>query len=488
MSTAKAPIAVATCSSTAQEVRECCQQLGLPTRIYSNRPACLFAEAPDLLEPILDRAGRQHSGLLLAFGACCGGMRELAREYNAGAVSVSHCADLLMGAGTCRWCSQHGVLLLPPAYFSTWLPRLRRDRALAASVISRARAPGVQQIAAIDEAGRPTDRKGMAEIEELAGRRTDGIYTGLGHIREALRAAAQEARLPLFSLYPAPIDPRTLGPGDDCLLVTSRAEAGTRSGLRMISDSVQRGLKSTWVVGDRPGVDFAGGGEGQARRLRVWQETGELQVRSREALLEDSAATTSPQQLVEYWVARSLEALQEGRDGIAVMHGDGWAETPGLSTEFLLEYSARLSAACSEWPILAAWQVSPGSWAHSALQELGRTHPLRWTDGKVAATMDFVPTDDYLGGQVTLESLAAGTQSVDCPALAALVSAVADGELDADHSSAIASHVDGCPACAHDVRDWRELRQALRSLAGQETPLPEDLWARVRRAMDNEGQ
>ncbi len=488
MSTIRAPIAVASCNTIAQEVRECCQQLGLPARLYSNRPACLFEDAPGVLEEILDGATGRHGQLLLAFGQCCGDIGRLAREHNAAAVSVARCTELLTGTGTYEWCAQHEVLLLPPGYFSIWLRRLERDRALAATVKSRVQAPDVRRIAGVDEGGRSIDPDAIAEMEHLSERRTTPLYTGLGHVREALRAAAHEAGLPVLSEQPCPIDPHTLGPGDNCLLVAGNADTGISKALRLVSDGIQRGLKSVWVGQELPGAELIGGGERQTAQLRQWQETGELQVLSREALLEDAAAATSPRQLVEYWIARSLDALQEGLAGIAIVHGCDWAEAPGLSTEYLLEYSARLSAACSQWPILAGWQVSAETWAPNALDELGRTHPLSWANAQVVASREFVPSDDYLGGQMTLESLAAGAGSPECPALAALVSALADGELDGGSSAAITSHVDGCPTCSRDVRDWQEITQVLRSLGAQRTPVPEDFWSRVRGAMERKGQ
>jgi hypothetical protein len=483
LSTTKASVAVASCNTIAREVRECCEQLGLPVRLYSNRPACLFEEARGLLDGILHRAREHHDRLLLALGECCGGTGEVAREYNAGAVSVSRCTELLMGTGTYGWCSEHGVLLLPPAYFSTWLPRSMRDRALAAVVKSRAQAPDVEQIAAIDEGARPSDPDTLTEMEQFVGRRTGPIYTGLGHMREALRAAAQRARLPVLSERPVPIDPHTLGPGDDCLLVTSCADSGAGKGLRMVSDSIRRGLKSFWMGHPPPDPDPAA--EGPSPQLEEWREKGELRVLPGEALLEAAGAAASPRELTEYWVAQALAALQEGLPGIALFHAHDWAEAPEFSTEYLLEYSARLSAACSEWPILAAWQVTPESWDDRALDELARTHPLSWTNGPVVVTREFVAADDYLGGQMTLEALD-DIGCVECARLAALASALADGELQSEAARVVATHVDTCPVCTQNVADWRELRQKLRLMGSQGTPIPEGFWSLVRRGLESE--
>lgn len=469
-------------------MRECCQQLGLPIRLYSNRPACLFREAPDLLEEILDRAMRRHGRLLLAFGACSGDTAELARQYDAAAVSTARCTELLTGTGTYGWCSRHHVLLLPPAYFSTWLRRLQRDDALAATVKSLVQAPDVKRIGAISEGARVAESDAMVQMEHLSHHRTATLYTGLGHIRQALRAAAEESGLPVLSEPPSPIDPHTLGPGDDCLLIADEAQTGAVGALELISDAIRRRLRSTWVAGAPMGTDVAAGGKGGATQLREWQETGELEVLPGEALVDAAAAATSPRQLVEYWIARSRDALQARGAGIAIVHGNDWAGTPDLSTEYLLEYSTRLSAACSEWPILAAWEASPETWAPNALDELARTHPLSWTNGQVVATKGFVPTDDYLGGQITLETLPAAAGRIECSALAALVSALADGELRPDASGAVAGHVDGCPKCAQDVKDWQELRQRLRLLGASGTPAPEGFWSHVRGAIEGQGQ
>ncbi len=444
---------------------------------------CLFENARGLLHAMLERAARDHDRLLLALGECCGGIDELAHEYDAGAVSVARCTELLMGTGTYGWCSEHGVLLLPSAYFSTWLPRSMRDRALAATIKSRAQAPDVERIAAIDEGVRSADLDAMAQMEQFVERRTGLIYTGLGHIREALRAAAQKARLPLLSERPAPIDPHTLGPGDDCLLVTSRADSGASQGLRMVSDSIRRGLKSFWVGHPPPDASSATGR--RSPQLREWREKDELRLLPGEALLAAPAAAASPRELTEYWVAQSLAALQEGLAGIALFHAHDWAEAPEFSTEFLLEYSARLSAACVQWPILAAWHVTPESWDARLLRELAHTHPLSWTNGLVVATREFVAADDYLGGQMTLEALG-DTGSVECAALAALVSALADGELEPEASCSVATHVDTCPVCTQSVADWRELRQRLRPLGAPRTPIPEGFWSLVCRRLGSE--
>jgi len=479
------PACIVTCSTLAPEVRACCQQLGVLAHLRTNPPVCLFEAAQSGLSELVDGAAQSHDQLLLALGECCIGGGELASRHGAATVRVAACTELLTGRGTYRWCADHGVLLLPPAYLDMWLPRASQDEALEAALAARITDQEFERIAVVNEGTRMAGEEAIAELGVRMGCPTAAIYTGLGHARQALRAVAEDAGMSIFSHGLSPIGPETLGPGDQCLLLSPNGPASNRAkSARLAADSLSRGLTCAWVVGGDSASQLPSGVHWEEDHLQRSQAAGELSVRPGESVVADAEAQTDPARLVDYWVSRAVEALEGGYGGVCIIHGCAWAEAAGLPTEYLLEYSSRLSAACSQWPIVSALEVSPESYSPHIVHELTCTHPLSWDDRGVTATEGFRRTDDYLGGQVLLETLQDGSGEGQCRDLHVLVSSLADGELDRVSCRLVAEHVDGCPACQQFMKASQEIIRMLGSLGKAGTPVPPGLWQRVRATLE----
>jgi anti-sigma factor RsiW len=67
-----------------------------------------------------------------------------------------------------------------------------------------------------------------------------------------------------------------------------------------------------------------------------------------------------------------------------------------------------------------------------------------------------------------------------CAAVRRRLHAFYDGELAVTELIAIRSHVEDCPPCAHDVRELRDVGEALRLAAA---PGPSDDWAGLRQGV-----
>lgn len=481
------PVGVPTCSSLIPELRNCCQQLGLPVRLHAHQPTCLFEGDDEALPRVVRRAAERHGKLILALGRCCGDVEGLARAHGAAALSAESCAEILAGAGTYGWCVTHGVLVVSAGYGRAWMRQAKADAGAARSALGhQLESCNATAIAAIGRPPEGPEAQHIASMAESVGRATSELYTGLGHLRQALRAAAEEAGIPTFLHQPAPIDPLTLGPGDQCLVLTDDRSGRAHRAATLIAEALRHGVRCVWVGGEASEHELP-----PALAAQPDDETGETartgcQIVSAESVLADAGAETSPQQLVDYWVGRGLKALAKGSSGICVIHGSRWGEQAGLGTEYLLEYSSRLSAACLDWPIMAVSEADHVSCAPHILDELMRTHPLTWNDVGLAASAEFECASDYLGGEELLASLSEARDTIGCRELAVLVSAFADEELGEGPSAAVARHVDGCSVCQGLVTNSREMTERLRSLRAEQVPTPPDLWGRARAAIDSD--
>src|SRR3954451_19344529 len=54
-----------------------------------------------------------------------------------------------------------------------------------------------------------------------------------------------------------------------------------------------------------------------------------------------------------------------------------------------------------------------------------------------------------------------GAIDMTCDEAEILLHALLDGELDAGHAREVEAHIAGCPRCAAQLRDYREMRQAM---------------------------
>ena len=473
----KPTIALTGCSTIAPELEQCCRELGLPVKLYAARPACLFGAAREEARDLVARAAAEGDALLIALGKCCG---EFEVE-GAGAVSAARCTEMLLGSGTYSWMAEHGALALPPPYFGTWLNDPKTRPEVERILTSSPAADGLQAIAAIDEAERESEPQGISEIERICGRPSRHVFTGLGHLRENLRGAAEAAGLSVGMTPPEPVPAATLGPGDDCLTVVEDAEVGLQMAADTIAGSLDRGLTCVWVTDDDASTQVA-------NRLRgKVPESGRLHVIGPEALLGETNAADEPQFLVAHWVDRAVDALAAGGSGLCLVHGSGWGESAGLSSEYLLAYASRLSAACSRWPILSLCACAPASVDPSLLGELERTHPLVWEAGVARISPRFVRSEGYLGGEGLLEALGREPTAFTCLEAQPLISALADGELGGPAAVALAHHAQSCARCSDLLRQHRETKQSLSALRVSIEGIADELWARVSARLREEG-
>ncbi|MBM3472959.1 MAG: hypothetical protein FJX75_06820 [Armatimonadetes bacterium] len=465
----KLTIALTGCATIAPELERCCRELGLPTTLYAARPACLFEGARRETRELVARAGAERDALLIAFGQCCG---EFEVE-GAGVVAASRCTEMLLGAGTHSWITEQGVLPLPPPYFDAWLNDPKARPEVERVLTSSAAAIGLGAIAAIDQAERESDPRGIAEIERICGRPSRRLFTGLGHLRENLREAAEAAGLSAGMAPAEPIPATALGPGDDCLAVVEEAQTGRQMAVDTIAAGLSRGLTCVWVTDDPASAPIADRLGGEAR------ESGQLQVIGPEALLAETNAAGEPQFLVANWIERATEALTAGGSGLCLIHGGGWGEAAGLSSDYLLAYASRLSAACSRWPILSLCACAPGAVEPSVWEELRRTHPLVSEAGVARVSPRFVRSEEYLGAESLLQTLGHQPTTFTCADVQPLISALADGELDGPAAVALAHHAQSCARCGGLLRQHRETKQSLSALRVAVEGIADELWARV---------
>jgi len=447
----------------------------LPAKLYAARPACLFEAGRREIDDLVARAHAERDALIIALGKCCGAPE----VEGAATVSAARCTEMLLGSGTYGWCAERGVLPLPPPYFNRWLKhpevRLQVERLLTAGPA----AESLRAIAAIEEARHSPDPQGMAEVERLAGRPSRRLFTGLGHLRETLREASQTIGLTIARETPEPIGPEALGPGDDCLVVGEEAASVEDRSARTVTRSLDRGLECVWVTEGSATERIAERLASAVPNADALREAGELRIMSAEALFAETNAAADPQLLVAHWIGRAAESLNANHSGLCLIHSAGWAESAGLSSEYALAYASRLSAACSEWPILGAYGSVATSEAPLTLGELGRTHPLIWEAGHLRVSRRYLRSEEYLGSEDLLAALAREPLAFTCAQAAPLISALVDGELQGRPAEAVGRHADECPQCGELLRQQRETKQALAGLRQTIAGLSGELWARV---------
>jgi len=472
----KRPIALVGCSTIAPELDRCCRELGLPARLYPARPACLFSSPPGERRNLLARAAAERDALLIAFGKCCGDFE----VDGAGSVSAARCTELLLGAGTSGWMAEHGALALPPTYFGPWLNNPKTRPEVERILTSGAEAAGLQAIAAIDEPDRQAGADGLSAMERLSGRPARRLFTGLGHLRENLRGAAEAAGLSPGMVPLEPVPAVALGPGDDCLAIVGKAAAARQMAENAIAAGLARGLACVWVTHDADAAQVADRVGAQAR------ESGRLVVIDPEVLLAQTNATDEPQFVIAHWIERATEALAAGGSGVCLVHGAGWGESVGLANDYLLAYASRLSAACNRWPILSLSPCDPASLQPSLLAELHRTHPLVSEAGVTRVSPRFVRSDEYLGAEGLLEALGHEPTPFTCAEVEPLISALADGELEGPAAVALSHHAQTCARCRDLLRRHRETKQSLSALRVSIEGIADELWARVHARLNDE--
>lgn len=473
----KLPIGLAGCSTIATELKQCCRQLGLPVRMYAARPVCLFGASNGSLAALVDRAKRESDDLLVALGQCCGDLPELQQP---GAVSAARCTDLLTGSGTYGWLTEHGALPLPPPYFSIWLNSPRAREGVCEVLRSAVETGSLRSIAAIENPERACDPRGLAEIEALSGCHSRRIYVGLGHLREALRIAAEGIGLRPGLEPPAPIRPTALGPGDDCLSLSCDPAKRLKLVADLVLASLSRGLRCVWIT-DRSLDEI----EKVVPEAAEARERGDLECVRPEAVVAETDPD-DPQLLITHWITRASDALADDRSGLCLVHDDGWSGGGGPPSAYTLAYTSRLSRACAKWPILSLLTYAPLSDTDPLLQELARTHPLVWEEESVTVSRVFERTEHYLGEEDLLESLGRERVAFTCAQVQPLLSALADGELDGPSAVALAHHAQECPFCGQALQVHREIKQALAPLRRSVEGVTDELWASISRELDAE--
>jgi hypothetical protein len=476
-------IALAGCSTTAPELEQCCRELGLPAKLYATRPACLFEAAREQTQEVVARAAAESDVLLIALARCCG---ELKAE-GARRVSAARCTEMLTGSGTYSWLAEHATLALPRPYFSTWLNHPQAHQAIERVLTSNS-AASLQAIAAIDQGERGPDPAGMAEIERISGRACRRLSAGLGHLRETLRCLAESAGLTIGTTPPAAIPATQLGPGDDCLVGGHDAAAVTDAAVAILADSLARGVKCVCISGSGASGDLIGRVAEKAPNGAELQESGALQIMSPEALMAEANAADDPQFLVARWVDRAEQALAEHASGLCLLHGDGWADAVGLSSDYLLAYASRLSAACGKWPILNLSECCCAADDAVLWGELARTHPLVWGNGLVRVSPAFRCTDEYLGAEDLLRDLERRPPTFSCDEARPLISALADGELEGPAAAALSQHVERCAVCSQLLDQQRTTKQELAALRQSVEGVADELWARISRELREQPQ
>ncbi len=472
----KQALALAACSTMAQEFHACNRQLGLQAKLYGTRPICLYRVPEERLDDLLTKAGSRHEHVVLALGACCGDMSALAARHRATLLKGLNCRHLYLGPAAYEWCGQHHVLPLSCHCFRM---TLRQARDPFGELLEGLIESGdVQRIAAIDNGLRHPEPSGIEQIARMTGRETFVWHTGLGHLREALRGAAREEGVEPDSER-ALIRPESLGPGDDLLLVSGNGAPCLDIAAQLLGNCLDRGLKCVWVVGRTTEHVLADRLRATVLGLDARREMGALELLSSDELLGQGGPDRGPQGLARLWKTVALEALNQGYAGLAVIHGFGWSERAGLLTDYLLDYASRVSAVCADWPLLSASECPPEYYSASAFDELTCTHPLIWAAEGVMTSARYEPSDEYLGSEGLREALETERRTFECSGVAPLVSALIDGELHGKPAAAVAAHVAQCPKCGELMVGSRDLKAMLRGLRGSVSPLPHDLWERL---------
>ena len=477
-------IGVAGCKTLTAELKRCCEELGLPSEMYGSRPCCLFGEERGKLCGVVGCAAENHDDLLLAFGGGCADVDDLRASYGGASLTAHKCSEMLVGAGTYGWCVGQGVLLLAPTWFDEYVSDAETRGPLEEVLKSQVDSSGASRIGAIHEAARPTPASGLADIAGITERPTTPIFSGLGHLREAVRAAAVAAGIKIAQDGRAPIGIDAIGPGDQLLLMDDRGSEKSTAAATLAATLLGRGISCVWITNGKDQESVVAKIGDACSGVEAMRDSGQLRVLTGEDALSAAGGGDDPRYLARRWITLALQALAEGRSGLCVIHGDGWAQSAGLDVDYLLEYTARLSAACARWPLASATDVSSCETPDSVLGELVRTHPLIWTGGHIIAGAQFDP--DYLGGTDALESLESGSQKVDCQAVAPLISAMADGELNGSSRGRLEEHTSACPRCQALAKRNRGTRDALGGLRQAPTEAAPGLWERIAAEISSE--
>ena len=469
-------LALAGCSTMTPEFYACVKQLGLGAKLYGTRPVCLFKVPVERLDDLLTRAGARHDHVVLALGACCGDMSGLAARHGATLLEAQNCRHLYLGQAAYQWCGEHHILPLSCHCFRMTLRQARDPlRKLLGEIIE---AQDVRSIAAIDDGLRHPEPACVEQIARMTGRDTFVMHTGLGHLREALRAAAREEGVE-GDVKRTLIPPESLGPGDDLLLVGANGAPCLDTTLQLLANSLGRGMKAVWIVGQTTMNGLEGRLWAAVPDWKASREAGAIELVTSEALLAQVTVDDGPEGLVRFWKARALDALNHGYTGLAVIHGFGWSESAGLPIEFLLDYASRLSGACAQWPILSASECPLDHYSPAAFDEITHTHPVVWASEGVSTSETYEPMDEYLGAEGLLEALERERPAFACSEIAPLISALVDGELSGSPAAAVAEHVSQCPKCGELMLSSRDLKSALHALGEPAVAPPHDLWERL---------
>ncbi len=472
-----AKIGVAGCKTLAVELKRCCEELGLPTEHYSSRPCCMFGEQREQLCDMVACAAAENDDVLLAFGGGCADVEALRAGVKGASLTAHRCTEMLVGAGTYGWCVGQGVLLLPPTWLDEYLQDAETREPLEQLLKAQVDSSGAKQLGAIQEAGRAASVDDLAEVEGFADRPATPIFSGLGHLREALRAAAVSAGIRIAQSDRAPISIDAIGPGDQLLLLDEDGPEGSSQAATLASTLLARDTACVWITGNESPDAVATKMAAVCPDVDALRDSGQLRILTAEEALAGAGAAADPRQLARRWITLSLQALADSGGGLCVIHGNGWAGSAGLDVDYVLEYTARLSSACARWPLVTASEIAVDAAPDSVLGELARTHPLIWTGGHVVAGARF--DGDYLGGEDVLDTMGATSQALDCQTIAPLISALADGELNGNGQKRLDEHATTCPRCQALIDCSRNTKTALSGLHQPPPEAAKEIWGKV---------
>jgi MEDS: MEthanogen/methylotroph, DcmR Sensory domain/Putative zinc-finger len=468
-------LALVGCSTMSPEFYACARQLGLPLKHYGAPIPCLTEPPRGALADLVARARGRHDRLVVALGDCCGDAGDVTEAEGATCVHAANCRAFLLGPAAYQWCGANAVLPLSPHMFRM-VPR-RHPRELRELIARAVEAEGFRRIGAVDTGVRAPDPGLVAQMAQLSGCAPLVMHTGLGHLRETLRAAAKAEGLTVGDQR-ALIRPETLGAGDDILLVATNGDPCLDASGELLALALRRGMKAVWVEGQASGGPLAERLRHFVPDLEARVEAGQVEFVPPGGLIAEASHADDPARLVQSWKSQALQALNGGFSGLALIHGYGWADAAGLGLDYLLEYASRLSEACALWPILSATESPPGRYATVAIDELRRTHPLVWLGDRFMVAEDYEPSDEYLGAPAALDGLIDGSEALTCEDITPLISAMADGELPPGVAARISGHVAQCPTCAALLCANRDLKGSLQALCSGPVEPPPDLWDR----------